>query len=103
MPACSLPHIRWQAKRMPFSEKILFIERNIPGVDTKQLSDLKFIHNIRNCIMHNNGIADSALQSKYKEKQKISLNRDEVNDYGILVRETAKDLWNNLSLNYPSS
>lgn len=89
-----------QAKKMPFSEKVTFIEKNLPGVNVKTLNEIKFVYNIRNCIMHNNGHADTTLISKYSDKEKISLNPDDVNSYGLLVRQAAKDVWDRLNQTY---
>lgn len=89
-----------QAKKLPFSEKITFIEKNLPGIDTSLMNEIKFVYNIRNCIMHNNGHADATLSAKYSYKEKIVLNPNDVNVYGLIVRKSAKDVWNRLSLLY---
>lgn len=89
-----------QAKKLPFSEKITFIEKNLPGIDTNLMNEIKIVYNIRNCIMHNNGHADATLSAKYSDKEKIVLNPNDVNVYGLIVRKSAKDVWNRLSLLY---
>ncbi|MDQ3021370.1 MAG: hypothetical protein M3R36_12485 [Bacteroidota bacterium] len=53
--------------------------------------------------MHNNGHADANLNAKYAEKEKISLHPSDVNGYGLLVRQSAKDIWDKLGELYPPS
>jgi hypothetical protein len=82
-----------QAKKYTFSEKINFFERNIPSLNKDLISDLRFATNIRNCLVHNNGLADERLESKYKIGEKIIMNSGEVNGFGLTVRQFAKEIW----------
>ena len=76
-----------QSRRLTFSEKIKFIEKNLQGISTQILTDIKFVNDIRNCLMHHNGLADKRLSPKYQDGQKIVLNSGEVNMYGLQARE----------------
>jgi len=82
-----------KSRHMTFSEKIDFIEKNIEGIDPSLLADIKFTNDIRNCLMHNNGVADSRINSKYHLGDKITLSSYEVNSFGLKARALAKQLW----------
>jgi hypothetical protein len=82
-----------QSRRLTFSEKIKFIEKNLAGISTQILNDIKFVNNIRNCLMHNNGLADNRLNPKYQVGQKIILTSGEVNGYGLQARQLAREIW----------
>lgn len=85
-----------QSKRLTFSEKIKFIEKNFTGISTQILSDIKFVNDIRNCLMHNNGLADNRLTPKYQVGQKIILTSGEVNGYGLQARQLAREIWDRI-------
>ena len=85
-----------QAKRLTFAEKIKFIEKHLPGITPQILTDVKFVNDVRNCLMHNNGLADSRLIPKYQSGQKIILNSGEVNGYGLQARQLAREIWDRL-------
>ncbi len=82
-----------QSRELKFSDKIKFIEKNIPGISLELISNIKLMNDVRNCIMHNNGIADSRIVPKYIEGQKITLTAWEVNEYGVKARKFATELW----------
>lgn len=81
-----------QAKRFTFSEKIKVIE-GIEGINPKLTDALRVANDIRNCVMHNNGIADERLKSLYTNGEKIILSSGEVNGLGLVTRQLAKELW----------
>lgn len=85
-----------QARKLTFVEKIKFIEKNIDGFDQELINDLKFVNDIRNCLMHNNGLADKRLTPIYHEGQKIILNSGEVNGHGLKARAFAEKLWQHI-------
>ncbi|NOT74954.1 MAG: hypothetical protein HOP08_08490 [Cyclobacteriaceae bacterium] len=82
-----------QARRLLFSEKIKFIEKQFTGINPQILLDIKFVNDVRNCIMHNNGLADKRLNPKYNDGQKIVLHSADVNAYGLQARQLAREIW----------
>ena len=74
-------------------KKLVFVEKNVEGIDPQIILDLRFMNSVRNCIMHNNGIADSRIVSKFKEGQKIVLTSSELNGFGLKARQFANELW----------
>lgn len=82
-----------QSRRLTFAEKIKFIEKHLTGLSPNILVDIKFVNDIRNCLMHNNGLADKRLNPKYQDGQKIVLNSGEVNGYGLQARQLAREIW----------
>ncbi len=85
-----------QARRLTFSEKVKFIEKQLIGITPKILVDIKFVNDVRNCLMHNNGLADERLIPKYQDGQKIILSSGEVNGYGLQARQLAREIWDRL-------
>lgn len=85
-----------QSRRMTFAEKIKFIEKHISGISPELLRDIRFVNDMRNCLMHNNGIADERLSPKYIIGDKIILNSGHVNGYGLQARQFAQEIWDNL-------
>lgn len=85
-----------QARRLTFSEKVKFIEKQLIGITPKILVDIKFVNDVRNCLMHNNGLADKRLIPKYQDGQKIILSSGEVNGYGLQARQLAREIWDRL-------
>jgi len=85
-----------QSRRLTFADKMKFIEKNLQGVSTSLLSEVKFVNDIRNCLMHHNGIADNRLIPKFNYGQKIILNSVEVNGYGLQARQLAREIWNRI-------
>jgi len=85
-----------QARRLTFSEKLKFIEKNLAGINSSLISEIKFVNDLRNCLMHNNGLADERLAPKYKVGDKIILNSGIVNDYGMQTRKIAYEIWERL-------
>ena len=82
-----------QSRRLTFAEKIKFIEKHLTGLSHNILVDIRFANDIRNCLMHNNGLADKRLNPKYQDGQKIVLNSGEVNGYGLQARQLAREIW----------
>ncbi len=87
-----------QSKRLTFKDKINLIDKHIKGFDTNLINDVKFVNDIRNCLMHNNGLADSRLTPTYKDGQKIILTSGDVNGYGLKARQFAYELWNKIEI-----
>ena len=60
---------------------------------------------IRNCIVHNNGLADLRLAdvTDYKEGAEIVLGEAEVHQYGISARTLARDLYGQAIGRYPGA
>ncbi|GAB4021348.1 hypothetical protein GCM10028808_65880 [Spirosoma migulaei] len=85
-----------QSRRLTFAEKIKFIEKNLQGISGQLLTDIKFVNDIRNCLMHHNGLADKRLIPKYQDGQKIILNSGEVNGYGLQARQLAREIWSRI-------
>ncbi len=82
-----------QARKLTFAEKISLIEKNIIGVSPKLITELRFANDLRNCLMHNNGVADDRIKGKYKVGEKIALVSGEIHGFGLSVRQLAKELW----------
>lgn len=82
-----------QSKRLTFSDKLKLIEKNLNDIDIKKLAEIKHINDVRNCLMHNNGLADKRLNPKYKEGEKIIFGSVDVNSYGLKARQLAKQIW----------
>ena len=85
-----------QSRRLTFADKIKFFEKNLQGISTKLITDIRFVNDIRNCLMHHNGLADVRLISKYQVGQKIILNSGEVNGYGLHARQLAREIWDRI-------
>ena len=85
-----------QSRRLTFAEKIKFVEKNLQGISAQILTDIKFVNDIRNCLMHHNGLADKRLIPKYQDGQKIILNSGEVNRYGLQARQLAREIWSRI-------
>ena len=82
-----------QSRRLTFAEKLKFIEKYLPGISAQTLNDIRFVNDIRNCLMHNNGLADNRLDPKYQAGQKIILVAEDVNGYGLQARQLAGEIW----------
>ena len=82
-----------QARRLTFIDKIKFLEKNLKGLSSNIIIDLKIVNDIRNCLMHNNGLADDRLLPRYAENQKIILNSGQVNGFGLQSRQLAREIW----------
>ncbi len=82
-----------QSRRLTFAEKIKFVEKHLTGISAQVLHDIKFVNDIRNCLMHNNGLADNRLNPKYQDGQKIILTSGDVNGYGLQARQLAREIW----------
>jgi len=85
-----------QSRRLTFAEKIKFIEKNLLGISSQILYNIKFVNDVRNCLMHHNGLADKRLIPKYQDGQKIILNSGEVNGYGLQARQLAVEIWSRI-------
>jgi len=78
-------------RKLSFSEKLNKIKAIYP-IDEKLIESIKFISEVRNCLMHNNGIANERINSKYPIGKKIELDTGSVNQYGLIVREFAESI-----------
>jgi hypothetical protein len=85
------------AKKITFQEKLQTIKSLVKVIDGALLNDLELVSKIRNCLMHNNGIADDKLAPKYKSGEKIILSADDINNYGWKARELANFLFDFIS------
>lgn len=85
-----------QSKRLTFSDKLKFIEKNLQGINPELISEIKFVNDIRNCLMHNNGLADKRINQKYQTGEKIILGSGQVNGYGLKARRLAGEIWDRL-------
>lgn len=86
-----------QAKRLTFSDKIKLQKSIFSNIDDLLVEKIKFVNNIRNCLMHNNGYADDRLQPQYSIGEKIILTSLEINQYGLMARNLANMLWFNFN------
>lgn len=82
-----------QSRRLTFQEKVKLLEKNIPDINLNLTSDLKHANDIRNCLMHNNGIADDRFCEKYIAGEKIILTSLQVHVFGVKTRQLAYELW----------
>lgn len=85
-----------QSRRLTFSDKLKLIEKTLSNVDTDVIAELKHINDIRNCLMHNNGLADKRLTSKYKEGERIIFGASDVHNYGLKARSLAGQIWDSI-------
>lgn len=85
-----------QSRRLTFSDKLKLIEKNLCGIDLNKIAEIRYINDVRNCLMHNNGLADKRLNSKYKDGEKIVFGSGDVNGYGIKARQLAKQIWDRI-------
>lgn len=82
-----------QARRLTFADKKKFIEKNLVGLSPEILDNIKLVNDIRNCLMHHNGLADQRLAPKYVNGQRITLNSGEINEFGLNARQLAQEIW----------
>jgi hypothetical protein len=82
-----------QSRRLIFSEKVKLIENGFNGISTQLLTEIRFVNNVRNCLMHNNGIADNRLIPKYSDGEKIVFTSGDVHGFGLQARQMAKEVW----------
>ena len=85
-----------QSKKLTFADKLKFVRNNLQGISDSDLVEIKLVNDIRNCLMHHNGLADERLIPKYRDGQKIILSSGEVNGYGLNARQLARKIWNNI-------
>jgi hypothetical protein len=62
-----------QARKLTFSEKIIFIRKTYSDSDTSQISEILNVNKIRNCLIHNNGYADERLSPNFSKGEKMAL------------------------------
>ena len=71
--------------------------RDTPAITQEMHQNLTNARHLRNCLAHENGIADSNLGFiNFNAGDRIVLNPNIVHDYGLKIREYAKVLWENL-------
>lgn len=85
-----------QSRRLTFADKIKLIEKNLLGINPDLLTAIRFFNDVRNCLMHNNGLADKRLNPKFKNEEKIVFLSGEVNGIGLQVRQLAREIWSRL-------
>jgi hypothetical protein len=85
-----------QARRLTFADKVKFLEKNLNGLSPEILKNIKIANDIRNCLMHHNGLADQRLEPKYVAGQKIVIKSSEVHDFGLQARQLAGDIWSRI-------
>jgi hypothetical protein len=84
-------------RNVGFTELVKDINRELNVFDENENRDLLIGYNIRNCIMHNSGIADNRLEPKYQTGTKIELNSGDVNSFGLMARGIVKKIWEKYS------
>jgi hypothetical protein len=82
-----------QSKFLVFSAKLKFIEKNVKGITASLIAEIRLANDIRNCLMHNNGIADNRINTKYKLGERIILVSNQVHAFGHSARQFSKELW----------
>lgn len=85
-----------QSRKMTFSDKLKLIEKTLPTVDVTIIANLKYINDVRNCLMHNNGLADKRLLPTYKEGEIIIFSAGDVHNYGLKARSLAGQIWSSI-------
>jgi len=77
-----------QVRKLKFHEKMKIIKR-IYNINDDMINELIFISKIRNCLMHNNGIAEEDIGNYFTKGNKIILDSTMVNQLGLKVRDFA--------------
>jgi hypothetical protein len=80
-------------KKLRFTEALQLLKRQYGPAFTGFHDDISLVNDIRNCIMHNSGLADNRLQNRYDIGKKITLSAEVVNNLGLSAREFAQKLW----------
>ena len=86
-----------QVDKLVFTDKIKIINKVYDNINQDMMAEIIFAKDIRNCLMHNNGIADERLKSKYELGSKIVLNSGDIHSYGLLARKFSQQLWKRLN------
>ncbi len=86
-----------RTRGMTFVDKIKLIENEYSQLDKQLIIDVRLVNDIRNCLMHNNGIADERISSIFIKGEKIILSSGDVNNYGLKARNFATQLWAKIS------
>ena len=76
-----------------FTEVIKCIASEFNFFEENENAELMLIYNIRNCIMHNGGLADDRISPKYRNGERIVLTSSDVNGFGIQGRKIASKMW----------
>lgn len=85
-----------QSRRLTFAEKIKFIEKHFTGISAQILIEIKHVNDIRNCLMHHNGLADNRLSPDFQNGQRIILTSEDVNGFGLKARQLATEIWSHI-------
>ncbi len=86
-----------KVSRMKISDKLTFANANIPAITQEMHQNLTNARHLRNCLAHENGIADTNLGFlNLNAGDTIVLNPTMIHDYGFKIREYAEVLWANL-------
>ena len=76
-----------------FTEVIKCLNKELQIFTNGEYEELMQVYNIRNCIMHNGGIADDRVNQRYSKGERIVLNSGDVNTFGIRAREISTRMW----------
>ena len=85
-------------RQLTFSDKLKTLKKLLSLEDDELIEEIRFVSDLRNCLMHNNGIADNRLRPIYQENQKITLTSGLVNGYGLKARRLSEMIWLKLNL-----
>jgi hypothetical protein len=80
-------------RNIGFTEMLKELNKELRIFQQEENNELMVGYNIRNCIMHNSGIADSRLEPKYKNGARIELNSGDVNSFGLMARSLVRKIW----------
>jgi hypothetical protein len=80
-------------RNVGFTEVTKCLEKELKIFEGNEYNELMSVYNIRNCIMHNGGIADDRLRPKFQNGEKIVLNSGDVNAFGLKARGIARRIW----------
>lgn len=86
-----------QVKRMNVSDMLKFANKNVRQITNEMDRDMNNYRELRNCLIHNNGIADERVSFLgIPPKQKIKLDSDQLHGYGLAIRGYVNKLWEHI-------
>ncbi len=82
---------------MKVSEMLSFAKKNVPTITEQMHRNMDNLRILRNCLIHNNGVADESLGFMNLQKgQNIILSSGQLNGYGLAIREYVRTLWDHI-------
>lgn len=80
-------------KTIGFTEALKCLEKELHFFEGCEHETFLEVYNLRNCIVHNAGIADDRVHSRFSPGERIVMNSGEINSYGLLARKVSSSIW----------